>query len=105
MAIDNNSLVQVLRTVIDPQSGSDLITMRMIEDLRIMENAVSFSVNTAGLQETDKFQLHEKLNESINKAFPGVQLNVHFVNKSDSKKPLSQVKNIIAVASGKRRRG
>jgi len=101
MAIDNNILVNVLRSVKDPESGSDLITMKLIEDLRIKDNNISFSVNTAGLKETDKFQLHEHLQKAINEKFPDARLDVHFVNKAEAKRPLSQVKNIIAVASGK----
>lgn len=101
MAIDNNKVVSVLRTVTDPQSGSDLVTMRLVEDLKIQGNTISFSVNTAGLEETAKFKLHENLHEAFAKNIPEAQLNVHFANKAESKRALSQVKNIIAVASGK----
>ena len=101
MQIDNNKLVQALRTVIDPETGSDLITLRLVEDLRIKDGHISFSVNTAGLKDVDKFQLHEQIQTAINAIYPETKLDVHFVNKNEAKRPLAQVKNIIAVASGK----
>ncbi len=101
MAIDNNKLVKIFRSIVDPQSGSDLITMKLIENLKIHENNISFSVNTAGLKETDKFQLHDNIHSSISKEFPESKVDIHFVNKNEAKRPLGQVKNIIAVASGK----
>ena len=36
MKIDNNKIVECLRQVIDPQSGNDIITMRLIENLKLM---------------------------------------------------------------------
>jgi ATP-binding protein involved in chromosome partitioning len=101
MAIDNNKLLQILKTVKDPDSGSDIISMKMLSDLLVRGNDVSFSVNTGGLKDVDKFQLHENIHQAVIQAFPEANLNVHFVNKAEAKRPLSQVKNTIAVASGK----
>ena len=101
MAIDNNKLVACLRTIVDPQSGNDIISMRKIENLKISDDRVSFSVNIAGLKEEEKFSLHENIHTEVLKAFPGINLDVHFVSKSAESKPLAHVKNIIAVASGK----
>jgi len=101
MAIDNNKLVQILRKVADPQSGNDIISMRLVEDLKLEQDSVSFSVNTAGLKDTEKFQLHENIQSAILSEYPEAKVNIHFVNKNETKRPLGQVKNIIAIASGK----
>ncbi len=100
MSIDNNKLVTALRSVIDPDSGVDLVTMRLIKDLKIKDNAVSFAVESASLAETAKFQLHENLVKAIQTVYPQAQIDIHFA-KGGKERPLAQVTNIIAVASGK----
>lgn len=100
MEIDNNKIVEALRSVTDPESGNDIVSMRLIKDLKIKGDNISFSLNAAGLQETAKFQLHENINTAVTAVYPDAKLDVHFA-KPESGRPLSQVKNIIAVASGK----
>jgi len=100
MSIDNNKLVTALRSVIDPDSGVDLVTMRLIKDLKIKDNSVSFAVESASLAETAKFQLHENLVKAIQTVYPQAQIDIHFA-KGGKGRPLAQVTNIIAVASGK----
>jgi len=101
MQIDNNRIVTLLRNVNDPESGNDLVSMKLIENLKIQDQKVSFSVNTTGLADVAKFKLHESISEVILREYPEAKLDIHFVNNQGAKKPLSQVKNIIAVASGK----
>lgn len=101
MPIDNNKLVSLLRKVIDPQSGNDIITMRLIENLKISDNNVSFSVNTSGLEDTSKFKLHKSINQVITSEYPEAKVDIHFLNQGKKTSSLSQIKNIIAVASGK----
>lgn len=100
MEIDNNKIVSALREVQDPKSGNDLISMKLVKDFKIDGAKVSFSVNTQGLAETAKFELHEKIHTAISAIYPSAQLDIHFTQESNTR-PLSQVKNIIAVASGK----
>ena len=45
MSIDNNAIVHALRGVKDPNSGQDIISVRMVEDLKIDGPNVSFSIN------------------------------------------------------------
>jgi len=99
--IDNNKIVSLLRTIVDPDSGNDLISMRLIENFKIQDHTISFSVNTAGLKDVAKFQLNEQIHEVITKEYPDAKLDIHFVNNQVNKRTLRQVKNIIAVASGK----
>ena len=101
MNIDNNKVVAELRKVIDPQSGNDIITMRLIENFKINGSTISFSVNTSGLPDTSKFKLHEHIQSVIHAVYPDANVDIHFLNQQQNVKPLSQIKNIIAVASGK----
>jgi len=100
MDIDNNKVVEALRKVIDPNSGNDLISMKLIKDLRIKSPNISFSVDTTGLAETVKFNLHDEINKHITEVYPDAKLDIHFT-QGGKVKPLGQVKNVIAVASGK----
>ncbi len=101
MGIDSNKIVAILRGITDPNSGNDLVAMKLVEQLKVEGASISFSVNTAGLPETTKFELHEKINTAILAAYPQAKLNIHFTHEAKNARPLSQIKNIIAVASGK----
>jgi len=99
--IDNNQIVNLLRTITDPNSGNDIVSMRLIENLVVKDKSVSFSMDVTGTEDVVKFQLHEEFNKVITDAYPEAVIDIHFTNSKQAKRPLSQVKNIIAVASGK----
>ncbi len=100
MTIDNNKVLNSLRQVIDPDSGNDIVSMKLIENFRIKEDNISFSINTAGLDEANKFKLHDKVSTAVLTLYPSAKLDIHFLNK-DKAGGLNHIKNIIAVASGK----
>lgn len=99
--VDNNKVLEILRSVNDPKSGNDIVTMRLIDKLVVRDNNISFTVNTNGMQDVDKFQMHEKLSHKILEVYPSAKLDIHFANSGANVRALPQVKNIIAVASGK----
>lgn len=101
MSIDSNKVVEAMRAVKDPDSGNDLVQMRKIQNLKIKDQSISFSVTIGNLAETAKFQLHEDLVTAINGAYPSANIDIHFAKAQEKERALSQVKNIIAVASGK----
>ena len=99
--VDNNKILEILRSVSDPNSGNDIVKMKMIDKLLVRDNNVSFNINAGGLAETAKFKLHETLATKIQEVYPNANINIHFANSGSKVQPLSQVRNIIAVASGK----
>ena len=99
MEINNNTVLECLKKVKDPGSGNDVITMKLISELKVRSDSVSFKVATEGLSESAKFQLHESLAQSILQVYPDANLDIHFTK--ESARPLSQVTNILAVGSGK----
>ncbi len=101
MSIDNNKVVDALRSVIDPKSGNDIISMRLITVFKVKDDNISFSVETKGLEETAKFQLHEKIHTAVAQVYPDAKLDIHFTQNATPTRPLAQIFNIIAVASGK----
>ena len=102
MAIDNNRIVAALREIADPVSGQDIIAAKRVSDLKIQGANVIFALNTDGIAEKAKQELHMRCIEAIQQMYPDAEVHVH-MQKPDASKGavLSQVTNIIAIASGK----
>jgi ATP-binding protein involved in chromosome partitioning len=103
--MDNNKIVEALRRVKDPKSGTDIIKARMVEDLRLEGNIVSFSIVLKSNDSDIKSSLNFACISEIQSEYPDADVNIHLKIKSDNADQntsvLPQVKNIIAVASGK----
>jgi ATP-binding protein involved in chromosome partitioning len=105
MTIDNNKIVTILRTVQDPLTGKDILTARLVENLKIKDDTVNFSLVLPSLNAPHKTDLIFACINAIQKEYPDAKTNVHTVARNGdmdmSNNALPQVKNIIAVASGK----
>ena len=105
MSIDNNRVVALLREVRDPKTGLDLISSRKLSQLKVSGGRISFELQTAGMSEEDKRKLNFACQEVILKEYPEAQIDIHMTGApgtvENSPSVLPQVKNIIAVASGK----
>ena len=103
--IDSNKVVDILRTVMDPMSGQDIMTMKMVTNLVVKENQVNFSITVPNLDGDIKSQLNFAAIAALTAEYPNVDVNIHIVPKLDGTAPsqtgLNQIKNVIAVASGK----
>jgi ATP-binding protein involved in chromosome partitioning len=103
--IDNNKIVQALRNVKDPKTGQDIIKVKMVEDLVVDGNNVNFSIVLPSQDQNLKSSLNFACIEEIMKIYPQANVNIHLKLKSEftNEAPniLPQVKNVIAVASGK----
>ncbi len=104
MEIDNNQVVQALRQVKDPATGQDIISRKMITDLRISGNQIQFQLATADLPEAQKSSLNFACMEAIQAIYPDANVHIHMQRQEGQQgkaSPLPHVKNIIAVGSGK----
>lgn len=103
--IDESKIRQALSTVRDPKTGQDLLRVRMIEDLKIQDKQVNFTLVLPSLSVDYKFDLHNAITQAINGLYPNAEVNIHMTARVQSaNEPVSNVphiKNIIAVASGK----
>ena len=105
--MDTNKIVEALRTVNDPSTGKDIISKRMIENLKIDGNNVNFTLVLPSLNMPNKTDLIFACIAAIKNVYPNAQPNVHTLAKTDTAtqqavdRPLPHLKNIIAVASGK----
>ncbi len=99
--IDHNKILEALRTVKDPKSGQDIISMKMVSDFRVEGNNVSFTIKLDENDPTVKSTINFSCMEAIEKVAPGAQVHIHLTHEEEGTKSLSQVNHIIAVASGK----
>jgi ATP-binding protein involved in chromosome partitioning len=103
--IDNNKIVAALRKVTDPNTGQDIIQARLVHDLKISDNHVQFSLVLPTLNTPYKADLNFACQRVIQDVYPNANVDVHMKAQTpqsqQSTSPITHVKNIIAVASGK----
>jgi len=100
-------VLRTLGTVNDPDFGRDLVTLNMVKDIAIDGNNLTFTVvlttPACPLKDKIKSDCLAAISDMIGK---DVNVTINFTskttsNRQDSKKLLKDVKNIIAVVSGK----
>ncbi|NJN32907.1 MAG: Mrp/NBP35 family ATP-binding protein [Saprospiraceae bacterium] len=105
--IDNNKVVEALRTVKDPATGQDIIRRKMIENLKIEDKNVNFTLVLPSLNAPNKTDLIFACIAAVKNVYPEAEVNVHSMVKTEGvdgaakERPLPHLKNIIAVGSGK----
>ena len=106
MAITKKALLKTLSNVEDPDLKQDLVTLGMIQNIKIEANRVSFDVvlttPACPLKELIRKDCEKALLENFGKNFAfSINMTSKVTTISDRGPLLPQVKNIIAVASGK----
>jgi len=77
--IDNNKIVDILRTVMDPVTGQDIISMKMVEGLSIKGNVINFSIKVPKLDADIKSQLNFACIGAITAEYPNADVNLHII--------------------------
>lgn len=103
--MEKEKILAALSTVRDPQTGKDIVSVGMVQDLEIDGNNVNFKLIIPSLQMAGKAELNFACISAVVDVYPNAQVNAHFMARTpDSQQNTSSVphiKNIIAVASGK----
>ena len=100
--IDNNKVVQVLRKVNDPNTGIDIVSAKRVRDLKIQDKQIFFALEVNDLTQEAKFAINAECYALLKDQFKEVEVHIHFAkSQGGNKTVLPQVKNVIAVASGK----
>ena len=104
--MDKMKVVEALSKVKEPQSGKDLITLNIVTNLKVEGNQVSFTLELPSMNYPHKGPLNMACQEELMKLDPTAEVHIHMqggTTKAPTQTPpaLSQVKHIIAVASGK----
>jgi ATP-binding protein involved in chromosome partitioning len=107
MEITVDQVREALRKVIEPDLKKDIITLDLVSDIKVEDNKISFEVKVFNPAMHAKKRMNEALEFALERAFgKDVDANVSLVPLPKEKEPevraiLSNVKHIIAVASGK----
>ena len=107
MALDKDSILQALQAVIDPNTGKDFVSTKAVKNLAVTDGDVAFDVELGYPAKSQLAGLRKTLIAAV-KAVPGVanvsvNVTVRIASHSVQRgvQLLPNVKNIVAVASGK----
>jgi ATP-binding protein involved in chromosome partitioning len=109
MKYSTDKILETLKMVKHPESGKNIVELGLVENLQIDDNKISFDLIskstkdpfakslTKSCERTLKFYLSEEIEVVVNSKL----IHIEPANIKMPSKPLSGVKNIIGVASGK----
>lgn len=105
--IIQDEVVKALKGVMDPDLGRDIVSLNMVRDIRIEENRVSFKLVLTTPACPMKARMEADARQAVS-SVPGVKevaietsSEVPSAKKLPEKESIPEVKNTIAVASGK----
>ena len=106
MMMNEKDIIKALSTVQEPDLGKDIVTLNMVKDVAIADDVVSFTIVLTTPACPLKEVMRTELFNAIQAIKESVIVNVNFTsntssNRFDAKAVLPDVKNIIAVVSGK----
>jgi len=105
MTIDTKTIIKALTRVLDPTTGQDIITRSMVRDLAVEGNNINFTIELPSLKSEYKSELNFACIAAIQEVYPQANVNIHLSayteESQQSTSVLPQIRNIIAVASGK----
>jgi ATP-binding protein involved in chromosome partitioning len=109
MAITQEHVLDALKFVIDPDLGKDLVTLNMIDNIKIDGKNIAFTVNLTTPACPMKDQIHRACENAIKElvdkeAVTSINMSSKVTSggvSSTGNELLPEIKNIIAVASGK----
>jgi ATP-binding protein involved in chromosome partitioning len=94
-----------LQEINEPDSGMDIIRLKMIRDLKLENNQLHFKIFLPSAKYAHKDQLYSEIHSKLSERYPELQIHVHFINQAPyadaPNTALPQINNFIAVASGK----
>ncbi len=105
MSIKKQKILDTLKTVTDPTTGQDIVTMNKVKSLQICGDHITFNLLTTALKSEEKAALNFACLSAIQSLYPQANVLVKMVqqqaNPLHEEGSLPHIKNIIAVASGK----
>ncbi|NNE30161.1 MAG: Mrp/NBP35 family ATP-binding protein [Saprospiraceae bacterium] len=107
MLMDKMKVAKALSKVIEPQTGKDLISLNIVTGLEVDDKTISFTIEVPSANYPHKGALNMAAQTAMLEVYPEAEVHVHMSVGKQPQRPtaprriLPQVKNIIAVASGK----
>lgn len=107
MELNRENVLEVLGTILEPDLKKDIITLNLVEHLAINENKIELTVSIFNVALHAKKRMQEAIDFNLKRVF-GTAIEVASTikgipqnEKKTHRKILPEVKNIIAIASGK----
>lgn len=97
-------ILEALRSVIDPDLQKDIVTLGIVQDLDVKEGKVSLSLILTTPACPLKKYFETQIIEKIKSIIPDAEVNVNISSKTTtvrSESIMGNIKNIVAVVSGK----
>lgn len=102
--MEKEKIIAALRTVNDPDFNKDLVTLNMIDKLEVSDRKVAFTIVLTTPACPLKDRMKNDCITAIHAVYPEAQVEVSFTSKvttREEKPSHENIKNIIAVISGK----
>ena len=100
MTATETELRERLREVEDPALGSDIVSLGLIDDLRVTDGVAELTLEFTAPYAPDEMAMGRQIREVAADLGLEAQLSVTFPDR-DSGSPIPEVRNVIAVSSGK----
>ena len=108
MSYREENIITALRHVIHPEKGKDIVSLNMVEDMKVKGKKISFTLHFDKSNDPFESAIRKACVSAIQKYVDkkaeikgNINIKSDEVMKKDEIKVLPKVKNIIAVASGK----
>jgi len=108
MSYREENIITALKHVIHPEKGKDIVSLKMVEDLKIKGKKINFTLHFDNPNDPFISAIRKACVSAIQKYVDkkadikeNISIKSDEVMKNDEKKVLPNIKNIIAVASGK----
>lgn len=109
MNIPKAKILKILETVESPYGTTNLMSSGMVKNVELGDDSVQLTIEIPKNEAHSKGPLMAKVTDVINYVYPDLKVHIHFEESQlvkggspfQKKGPLPQVKNFIAVASGK----
>lgn len=106
MEITRESVLEVLGSILEPDLKKDIVSAGLVEELKIDGNTISLKVYVSNPALHARKRMKEALEFNLKRTFGGIEVQSEVAGipaeaKAVHRKILPEVKNIVAIASGK----
>jgi len=106
MELSRENVLEVLGNIMDPDLKKDIVSLSFIEDLKVEGDSIAVTVYSSNPALHARKRLQEAVEFNLGNAFGNVKISANVLAlpseaKEAHRKILPEVKNIVAVASGK----
>lgn len=105
--INQSNLRKALSTVLDPESGRDLVSLGVLRELQTDQDTIRIELDIASTDESVQSTLRSSISTAVRKLAAELglrrvpELEVEFLQAGETPNPLPLVRSVIAVGAGK----